>query len=213
MAGVEPFFPLWLEIAAMGINGAYGASIARHRQVPIAGTLLAGVTVGLGGGMARDALLGTQAIAISNPYLLPSVLAASLLGALIFYRLVAKDLPNLIVHGIAMGFLVSMGCQKAMSLGVPPLSAIFCGILTASVGGMAVDVMTNARPAAFSQAHWFITTLALGTTLYYILSVTTNFYIAVPVTVIVTAFLFSFSTWRNWPSPVWPNQSQKQDNP
>lgn len=206
----EPFFPLWLEVAAMSINGAYGAAVARTRYVPIAGTLLAGIMVGLGGGMARDALLGGQAVAISNPYLIPSVLIAALIGGLTFYRLVQESLPNLILHGVTLGFLISIGCQKAMSMGVPPLSAIFCGMLTASVGGMAVDVMTGQRSAVFTQAHWFMTTLAIGTSVYYGLSITTNFYLAIAVTVPLTAFLFSMSIWRNWNSPQWPGEGPAQ---
>jgi uncharacterized membrane protein YeiH len=203
----DPSLPLWLEIAAMAVTGLYGAAVARSRNVPISGTLMAGIMMGLGGGMARDAILGQQAVAISNPYLLPSILAAALVGALAFYRVVQIALPNLIVHGIAFGFLISIGCQKALSLGTPPLSAIFCGVVTASVGGMAIDALTKHRSAAFSQAHWTLTSLIIGSVLYYFVSTQVGFSWAIIVTVIVTATLFTVSVKRNWPSPKWPGES------
>jgi hypothetical protein len=37
--------------------------------------------------------------------------------------------------------------------------------------------------------------------------VTTNFYIATPIAVLVTAALYVLSVTRNWPSPKWPNES------
>ncbi len=212
MPAAEPSLPLWLEIAAMATNGLYGAALARSRNVPVSGTFLAGIMVGLGGGMARDVLLGTEAVAISNPYLIPSVLLSSLIGALLFYRVVAIALPNLVLHGIAFGFLISIGCQRALALGAPPLSAIFCAILTASVGGMALDALTKRRAAAFSQAHWVITTLAIGSAFYYVLTTQLNFYIATGATVLLTALLYTLSIARNWPSPRWPGESMTTDD-
>ena len=204
---VQPSLPLWLEIAAMATTGAYGAAVARSRNVPISGTLFAGIMMGLGGGMARDVLLGEQAVAISNIYLLPSILAAALVGALGFYRVVQIALPNLVIHGIAFGLLISIGCQKALSVGTPALSAIFCGVVTASVGGMAIDALTKHRSAAFSQAHWTLTSLIIGSALYWALSIMTNFYLAIAITVLVTTVLFVTSVMRNWPSPKWPGES------
>jgi uncharacterized membrane protein YeiH len=207
MLSAQPSLPFWVEIAAMATTGAYGAAVARSRNVPVSGTLFAGIMMGLGGGMARDVLLGEQAVAISNIYLLPSILAASILGAFAFYRIVQIALPNLIIHGIAFGLLISIGCQKALSVGTPALSAIFCGVVTASVGGMAIDALTKHRSAAFSQAHWTLTSLIIGSTLYWALTIKSNFYVAIAITVIVTTTLFVVSVKRNWPSPKWPGES------
>lgn len=207
MPSPDPSLPLWVEITAMTVNGIYGAAIARSRNVPVSGTFFAGIAIGLGGGMARDAMLGTQAVAISSPYLIPWIVAGSLFGALAFYRFVQNTLASLILHGVAFGLLISIGCQKALAMGVPAVSAIFCGVVTASVGGMAVDALTRHRSAAFSQAHWVLTSLIIGSALYYALTTATNFYIAIGATVAVTATLFTTSVMRNWPSPKWPGES------
>jgi uncharacterized membrane protein YeiH len=80
-------------------------------------------------------------------------------------------------------------------------------VLTATAGGMALDALTGQRSAVFSQAHWFATALIMGSLVFYVLTVTTNFYIATPIAVLVTAALYVLSVTRNWPSPKWPNES------
>jgi hypothetical protein len=59
----------------------------------------------------------------------------------------------------------------------------------------------------FSQAHWFATSLIIGSLVFYGLTITTNFYIATASAVLVTASLYVLSVIRNWPSPKWPNES------
>lgn len=46
--------PAWVDLVAMVVAGAFGAHVARRRHIPIAGELLAGVIVGLGGGTPRQ---------------------------------------------------------------------------------------------------------------------------------------------------------------
>ena len=73
MLSAQPSLPLWIEIAAMATTGAYGAAVARSRNVPVSGTLFAGIMMGLGGGMARDVLLGEQAVACPRQHVLRKV--------------------------------------------------------------------------------------------------------------------------------------------
>ncbi len=206
MTYTEPSLPLWLELLAMSFSGLYGAAVARTRNVPVSGTLFAGVLTGLGGGMVRDVLLGLEPAAISGAAYLPAIVAASILGALAFYRVVSLATPNLVLHGIVFGLLISIGCQKALVHGVPALSVIMCGVLTASAGGMAVDALTRHRAAAFSQAHWTLTALLAGSVVYYVATTVVNFYLATVAATVVTAALYSMSVIHNWPSPKWPGE-------
>ncbi len=191
----------------MSFSGLYGAALARSRNVPVSGTLFAGVLTGLGGGIVRDILLGLEPVAISGAAYLPAVVAASVLGALAFYRVVSMATPNLLLHGVVFGLLISIGCQKALVHGVPVLSVIICGVLTASAGGMAVDALTRHRAAAFSQAHWTLTALLAGSGIYYVATTMVNLYVATLVATLVTAALYSMSVIYNWPSPKWPGES------
>lgn len=202
-----PTLPLWVDIVAMSTTAMYGAATARSRNVPIAGTLIAGILTGAAGGMVRDILLGLEPVAISGPYYLPWILFAAVLGAFFFYRFISKELPYLVLRGVAIGLLIAIGCQKALIHEAPFVSVILCGVLTATAGGMALDALTGHRSAVFSQAHWFATALIIGSLVFYGLTVTTNFYIATAGAVLVAASLYVLSVVRNWPSPKWPNES------
>lgn len=204
---MEPSLPLWLEIMAMAASGLYGAALARTRNVPVSGTLFAGILTGLGGGMARDILLGLEPVAITGPLFLPAIVVASIIGALFFYRIVAITVPGLLLHGLVFGLLISIGCQKALVHGVPVLSVILCGVITASIGGMAVDALTRHRASAFSQAHWVLTSLLIGSGAYYATNLMAGDYAATAVAIVVTTALFTTSVLRNWPSPRWPGES------
>ena len=64
----------------MSIGAAFGAHTARGRHVLLFGVLLAGIVGGLGGGIARDLLLGLEPAAIANWYYVPAILAAAVIG-------------------------------------------------------------------------------------------------------------------------------------
>ena len=44
-----PSLPVVVQVAAMSLNCMFGADLARSRNIPIFGTILAGVLVGPGG--------------------------------------------------------------------------------------------------------------------------------------------------------------------
>ncbi len=157
--------------------------------------------------MARDILLGLEPVAITGPLFLPAIVVASIIGALFFYRIVAITVPGLLLHGLVFGLLISIGCQKALVHGVPVLSVILCGVITASIGGMAVDALTRHRASAFSQAHWVLTSLLIGSGAYYATNLMAGDYAATAVAIVVTTALFTTSVLRNWPSPRWPGES------
>jgi uncharacterized membrane protein YeiH len=58
--------PAWADVTTMAVAAAFTAHVARRRRVPLFGVLLAGVLGGLGGGMARDVLLGLEPAAITT---------------------------------------------------------------------------------------------------------------------------------------------------
>lgn len=191
----------------MGMSGLYGAAVARSRNVPVSGTLFAGILTGLGGGMARDLLLGLEPAAITGPVFIPAITVSAVLGALLFYRVITIAVPNLLLHGTVFGLLISIGCQKALVHGVPFSSVVLCGVLTASVGGMAVDALTRHRASAFSQAHWVFTSLLIGCISYYLLAIWLGAYVGTVAAILVTTTLYATSVLRNWPSPKWPGES------
>lgn len=199
--------PVWFQLAAMTINSMFGAAIARSRSVPIFGTIFAGLLVGFGGGAVRDMLLGLEPVVISIWYFLPVGIIGSFVGAFLFSRIVTMDKIDLIINGAILGLLVTIGAQKALTHGAPLFSAIALGVITASFGGMLADVMSGQRATIAKQAHWVASSLVVGSTLFVLVSLTVNFWVATVVAVVATSFLRFTSQRRNWPSPHWPRES------
>jgi uncharacterized membrane protein YeiH len=205
--------PLWFEVAVMALNGAFGAALARSRQTPVFGTLFAGLLVALGGGMVRDVLLGLEPVAISNPVFIPACLISGILGALLFSRIVAMPRPLLLLQGLVLGTLVTIGAQKALVVGAPVLSAICLGIITATFGGLVADVMTGQRATIAKQAHWVASALTCGSIVFVAVSLTLGFWPAVIASVLVSTAFRYLSVVRDWPSPLWPGQSRESLEP
>ena len=211
---VAQTLPLWFDVTVMAVNGLLGAAVARSRNAPIFGTLFAAVLVGLGGGMVRDVLLGLEPVAISNWVYIPAVLVGGVLGALLFGRVLKKQSHFALIQGIVLGFLVTIGAQKALDYDTPVISAMVLGIVTASFGGMLADVMTGYRATIARQAHWIASALVGGAIVFVLISIWIGFWPAVIVSVIVTSALRYASHVRNWPSPKWPGEPMSTpDNP
>lgn len=199
--------PVWFDLAVMTINGIFGAAVARSLSAPIYGTLLGGILVGLGGGMIRDVLLGLEPVAISSWIYIPAVLVGAIVGGLFFGPFVKKPKPFVLLNGITLGFLVTIGAQRAIAYDAPFLSAVFLGVVTASFGGALSDVLMGKRASITRQAHWLASALTLGALVFVPLSLFVNFWVAVAACVIVVTTFRYVSTERNWPSPSWPGEN------
>lgn len=203
-----PMLPLLLQVLAMSLNCMFGAALARGRRIPVFGTLLAGVLVGLGGGMVRDMMLGLEPAAIAEWYFLPAGLVMAAVGALAYSFMGKHGTFFLAVNALVMGTLVTIGGEKALSYDAPALSAIFLGIVTASFGGLLADNMAGQQATIAKQAHWVGSALAVGSTVFVLTQFVVPFTVAVALGVASTAALRFFSQARNWPSPTWPGEAR-----
>ena len=76
---------------------------------------------GLGGGIARDLLLGLEPAAIANWYYVPAILAAAVIGGVTASVLSLRPLPYVATQAIALGLLITIGVQKAVAYHTPAL--------------------------------------------------------------------------------------------
>lgn len=206
--------PFWFDVTVMTVNCGFGAAVARSRNVPVIGTIFIGLVVGLGGGMVRDVLLNTVPVAIANWQVIPLGVLAGIVAALLFSSILRNANVLALLQGLTLGFLVTIGAQRALDFDVPIVSAMFLGIITASAGAIMADTMTGYRAAVVKQAHWIITALLAGSVVFVVLSVYVNFWVAVAAGVLAVAALRFLSQWRNWPSPRWPGEAmQTPDSP
>lgn len=198
--------PEWADVSAMVIAAAFGAQVARVRDIPLFGTLLAGVVVGLGGGIVRDLFLGLEPAAITTWYYIPAVLVAAILGGLVAYRVDMRRLQYVALQSMAVGLLIGIGVQKGLEYGAPIPSVIFLGVVTGVFGGTMADVLSGLRPAIMQEGPWLLSVVVVGSVLFWALTTFAGFWLAVVVTDVVVVSLRVLSVRFGWSSPEFPGQ-------
>ena len=205
--------PASLDIAAMMVAAAFGAHVTRIMRVPLFGVLLAGVIAGLGGGMARDVLLGLEPIAITAWYYIPAVLAAAIIGGLTARQVSISPLPFVAAQAVAVGLLIGIGVQKAIEYRAAAAPAMFIGVVAATFGGAADDMLAGRRAAIMRDGQWLLPVIVCGSVVFWLVTIYVAFYPAVVITVIVVAAVRVLSVRRGWASPAFPGDDLHSAGP
>lgn len=158
----ETAIPLWLDVTAVAVGAVFGGAVTNRRGAPIVGVLVAGVVLGLGGGVMRDLMLGVAPVAVSSPIYVSTAACAALLGGLLASRIGRESTLLVILDAWALAMFVVIGAGKAMALGVSPPVGVLLGMLTGIGGGTLVDLMTGEVPAVMAQGPWYASAALLG---------------------------------------------------
>ncbi len=157
----------WLDYAAVAVFAATGAlAAARRKQDIITFAFFAAIT-GVGGGTLRDLLIGAPVFWVKRPgYVVVSVITAVIVWSLgkrgrRFRYLLWLDALGLAAYAV-------VGTAKALSLGVPAISAIIMGVLTTTFGGIIRDVLAG-EPNMLVRREIYITAALLGATVFVVL--------------------------------------------
>jgi uncharacterized membrane protein YeiH len=195
----------------MTVGALFGAHTAHHRRVPLFGVLLAGLVGGLGGGIARDLMLGLEPAAIVNWYYVPAVLAAALVGGLTARRLSLTPLPYVAAQAIALGLLVNIGVQKAVSYSTPGPSAILIGVVAAVTGGAIDDLLTQRRAAVMSEGPGLLGPIVAGAVSFWLFTIYVAFYPAVVISVLLVAGIRVGSVHFGWITTFFPGRDPPEN--
>ncbi|MCY7290007.1 MAG: TRIC cation channel family protein [Cryobacterium sp.] len=197
--------PLWLDLTAVAIGAVQGAMFAGRftdRRFDLLGIALIGVTVGLGGGLLRDILLGGVPAALQSNWYLLVCAGAALLGMLL-QSLFNRLGPFIIaLDAVTIGLFGALGTSKALAAGLPEIPALFVGIVTA-VGGSALrDMMLNVPIAVMHVGSFYAVAAGVGSGLLVVL-----FMLKVPITVagiscvVVTTVIRILAARYGWSLP------------
>jgi uncharacterized membrane protein YeiH len=187
--------------------------LARGRHVLLVGVLLAGVVGGLGGGIARDLLLGLEPAAIANWYYVPAILAAAVIGGAAPGALSLRPLPFVAAQAIALGLLITIGVQKAVAYHTPAPAAILIGVVAATTGGAADDLLASRPVTVMSEGPWLLGLIVWGAVIFWLFTIYIGFYPGVVVTVLLVASLRVLSVRLGWTSVHFPGDSPPSGGP
>jgi uncharacterized membrane protein YeiH len=142
--------PLWLALVTVGVNAAVGAlraSIDDEHHWDIVGMATFAVLMGLGGGFIRDLLIGNLPVeSLRTPWYLVTVL-----GVIGFVLVVGERISRItalmtLINALALGLFAIVGTAYGLRAGLPVISSIFIGVVSAVGGGVLVSVMKHEVP-------------------------------------------------------------------
>ena len=142
--------PLWLALLTVGVNAAVGslrAAKEEARQWDIVGLTTFGLLMGLGGGFIRDFLIGNLPVeSLRTPWYLVTVLAVILFVLVLGNVISRAQLLVALLNALALGLFAITGTAYALRDGLPVISAVFVGVVSAVGGGVLVSVMKDEVP-------------------------------------------------------------------
>jgi uncharacterized membrane protein YeiH len=161
-AAIGPVLP-YLDLAGVAVFGISGALLAAAKRQTLVTFIFFAVITGVGGGTARDLLIGAPVFWIhENLTLLICFVAAMIVWLLPASVLRGRALLWLDAAGLAA--YATFGAAKGLAFGVAPLPAIGMGVLTACLGGIVRDVLAG-EPSILMRSELYVTAAALSSAL------------------------------------------------
>jgi uncharacterized membrane protein YeiH len=177
--------PLWADLLAVGIGALQGATFAaqfRDRRLDLLGVAIIGIATGLGGGLLRDILLSQLPAALSNNWYLVVATAAALLGMLLERLFARLSVFITVLDALTIGLYCAIGTTKALAVGVPPVPAVFVGVLSAVGGSILRDLLLGVPIAVMSVGSLYALAAVAG-------AATLVVFVAVGIPVLVSAIV------------------------
>ncbi|MEO6395526.1 MAG: trimeric intracellular cation channel family protein [Devosia sp.] len=138
-------------IAAIAAESMTAALSAGRREMDWFGVCVLACVTALGGGTARDLILGHYPLTwVASPWLLLVCCGAALATIALARFMDHLRWPFLLLDALGLVVFTIIGCDIAIEMGQPPLIVIVSGMLTGIGGGVLRDVLCNDVPLVFS---------------------------------------------------------------
>jgi uncharacterized membrane protein YeiH len=197
--------PLWADLLAVGIGALQGATFAaqfRDRRLDLLGVAIIGIATGLGGGLLRDILLSQLPAALSNNWYLIVATGAALLGMLLERLFSRLSVLITVLDALTIGIYCAIGTTKALASGVPPVPAVFVGVLSAVGGSIIRDLLLGVPIAVMSVGSLYaVAAVAGATTLVILYALGVSVLLAAILCVAVTFGVRILAVLFNWSLP------------
>ncbi len=153
----------YLDWAGVAVFATSGALVAAAKRQTLVTFIFFAVVTGVGGGTARDLLIGAPVFWMHQNTTLLICLGA----AILVWMVPAQALPErALIWFDALGLAAygTYGAAKGLAFGVAPIPAIGMGVLTACLGGIIRDVLAG-QPSILMRAELYVTAAALAAAL------------------------------------------------
>ena len=150
-------------LIAITAEAMSGAIMGMRRGMDLFGICLLGTVTALGGGTARDVLLGHYPLGwIANPEYLAFTIGAAIVTAVIARHLHHLRMIFLLVDGLGLVAFTVIGCDVAMSMNAHPAIVVVAGLVTGIFGGLMRDVLCTQVPMVLQRELYATVALFAG---------------------------------------------------
>jgi uncharacterized membrane protein YeiH len=154
-------------VIAITAEAMTAALAAGRRRMDWFGVCVLAVVTALGGGTARDILLGHYPLIwVANPYLLLIACAAALITIALARFMHTLRWPFLILDALGLVVFTVIGCNVAIEMGQSPVIVVVAGMITGIAGGILRDVLCNDVPLVFSGELYATVSIVTGIIYY-----------------------------------------------
>lgn len=148
-------------LSAVAVFAISGALSAARQKMDILGFMLIGTATGIGGGTLRDVLLGNVPVFwIREPIWIVVCLLSSAATYFVAPRLASLTRALIWMDAIGIALFAVVGTEIALETEASPLIAICMGVMTATFGGIARDVLCGSNLTLMNEELYITTTLA-----------------------------------------------------
>ena len=163
-----PTLFVFLDVLGVAVFAVSGALVASRKEMDLVSFGLLACLTGIGGGTLRDVLLDRAVFWIEQPYYLATCLAVAVLVFFTAHIIQQRFVFVLWADAIGVAAFTVMGAEIALRSGTNELVAIVMGMMTATFGGLARDVVC-AEPVLIMRKELYATCAMAGATTYVVL--------------------------------------------
>src|SRR5436309_9678637 len=160
---MNPTALVLLDYFGIAVFAISGALLAAEKKQTLVTFIFFAVVTGIGGGTARDLLIGAPVFWIHQNTILLICAAAALIVWISPARL-WRGRTLLWLDAVGLGAYASFGAAKGLAFGVAPLPAIGMGVLTGCLGGIVRDLLAG-EPSILMRPELYVTAAALSAAL------------------------------------------------
>ncbi len=165
-------FVQFLDLIGVAVFAASGALVASRKEMDLIGFGLMATLTGIGGGTLRDLILDRPVFWVADQSFLIVCLGIAFVGFFAASSIQRRYSALVWADAVGLSFFAVIGARIAEVGGAGPLTTIVLGMMSATFGGLARDILAGEQPlllkqeiyatAALSAAAVYVGGAALG---------------------------------------------------
>lgn len=152
--------PYLLDLIGAAVFAVSGGLVASRKEMDLIGFGLLASLTGIGGGTLRDLIIGRPVFWIEDQIYLIVCLAVALAVYVFGPRIQRRYIVLLWADAIGLAAYGVLGAHIAVLEGLGPAPAIVMGLMTATFGGLARDIVGGETPLFLKQEVYVSAALA-----------------------------------------------------